>query len=104
VHTNIRDNFQLFHRSVRHAPVSLQSTLETLTELLRKNHAHESATQVGVEYKDTAHLDDHFRQGMEIFLNEKTVQFGADDGNEGDVIEDNSIISAELELEDIRSL
>ena len=34
VHTNIRENFHLLHRSVRHAPVNIQSTLGTLTQML----------------------------------------------------------------------
>lgn len=103
MHTNIRDNFHLLHRSVRHAPVSLQSTLETLSQLLQKHHAHESATRVGVAYKEREELVDHFQQGMQIYLKERTVQFGAGDGNEGD-IEDNTVISAELELEDMVSV
>jgi len=75
----------------------------TLTQMLQKNRAHKTATQDGVEYIETEKLEDHFQQGMLIFLKEKNVQFGADGGNEGD-IEDSTIISAELELEDLRNM
>ena len=97
MHTNIRENFHLLHRSVRHAPVNLQSTLETLTQMLQNHRAHESAIRVGVEYKETEELDDHLLKGIQILSTEKINQFGADSGNEECDIE----ISAELELEDI---
>ncbi len=72
--------------------------------MLQKHQAHESATRVGVEYKETSKLDDHFQQGMHILLKEKNVQFGADGGNEECDIEDSTVISAELELEDIGNM
>lgn len=75
----------------------------TLTQMLQKNHAHEMATRVGVENDEMKRLEDHFGQGMLIFLKEKNVQFGADGGSEGD-IEDSTIISAELELEDLGNM
>ena len=101
MHVNIRENFHLMHQSVCHAPVDLRSTLGTLTQMLQKHCAHESATRVGAKFMETKVLDDHFRQGMLNLLKEKSVQFGAD-GNKGDGdIEDSTLIFAELELEDM---
>jgi len=71
--------------------------------MLQKNCTHKTATQDGVEHIEMEKLKDHFQQGMLIFLKEKNVQFGADGGNKGD-IEDSTIISAELELEDLRNM
>jgi len=98
VHTNICKNFHLLHQSVRHAPVNLQPTLGTLTEMLRKYHAHKSATQEGVKYVEMVELNDHFWLGMFNLSKEKNILFGIDGGNEEDM-EDNTLISAELELE-----
>lgn len=69
--------------------------------MLQKYRAHESATRVGAEYKETVMLDDHFQQGMFILLKEKNIQFGAGSGNEEGDVEDTTLISAELELEDM---
>jgi len=71
--------------------------------MLQNHHAHESASRVEFEYKETDKVVDHFRQGMFILLKEKKVQFGADGGNEEGGIEE-SLISAELELEDMVNL
>jgi len=83
--------------------MNLQSTLRTLTQMLQNHHAHESASHVGFEYKETDKVVNHFRQGMFISLKEKKVQFGIDSGNEEGGIEE-SLISAELELEDMVNL
>ena len=100
MHTNIHENFHLLHRSVRHTPVNLHSTLETLTRMLQNHRAHESAIRIGVKYKETEELDDHLLKGIQILSMEKNNQFGADGGNEECDIE----ISAELELEDIGNM
>ena len=71
--------------------------------MLQKHRAHESATRVGVEYTETEKLVDHFRRGMLISQKEKSVQFGVDGENEEGDIED-SLISTELELEDMVNL
>ena len=69
--------------------------------MLQKHHAHESATRVGAEYMETKKLDDHFRLGMLNLMKAKRVQFGADSGNEEGDIEDSTLISVELQLEDM---
>jgi len=53
---------------------------------------------------ETMKLDDHFQQGMLNLLKEKCVQFGADSGNEEGDIDDSTLISAELELEDMGNM
>ena len=103
MHTNIRENFHLLHRSVRHAPVNLQSTLGTLTQMLQKYRGHESITRVGFEYMETEELEDHFQQGMFSLMKEKNVVFGIDGSNEED-IEERTLISTELELEDMEHI
>jgi len=81
--------------------MNVQSTLGTLTQMLRKYRAHESATRVGVEYMDVVKLDDHFRKGMFVWSQEKKLQFGAGDSNEEGDTEDSTLIPVELELEDM---
>jgi len=68
--------------------------------MLRKYRAHKSATQEGVEYMEMVELDDYFRLGMFNLSKEKNILFGIDGGNKEDM-EDNTLISAELELEDM---
>ena len=46
-------------------------------------------------------LEDHFRQGMLVWSKEKKVQFDTGDSNEEGDMEDSSLISVELELEDM---
>jgi len=53
---------------------------------------------------ETVELDDHFQQGMQILLEEKNVQFGGDGGNKEWDTEDSTLISVELELEDMGNL
>ena len=69
--------------------------------MLRKHHAHESATWFGVEYKEMVKLEDHFRQGILVWSKEKKVQFGTGDSNEERDREDCTLIPVELELEDM---
>ena len=80
--------------------MNLQSTLGTLTQMLQNHCTHKSAIQVRVEYMEMVELMDYFQEGMFILLRERNVQFGADGSNEEGGIED-SLISAELELEDM---
>lgn len=104
VHTNIRDNFHLLHRSVRHSPANLKATLEKLTQMLQTHRAHECAVRVGDEYIETVKLDDHYQLGMVSLHREKNVQFGADSSNDEGDIEDSTLNSVDLELEDIRNM
>lgn len=105
VHTSIRDNFLLVHRSVRHALPNLKTTLERLTELLQKHHAYESTHRVGAELADTEELVDHFRQGMLILQQEKSIQFGVETShNDNENLGEASQNTEELLLDDIGNI
>jgi hypothetical protein len=104
VHTNIRDNFHLVHRSIRHAPASIKTTLEKVSNLLQKYHAYEVTTRAGPEYAETENMTDHFRQGIRILQTEKVVQLGTDNDDGDNNMEENTLNTEELELDDIRDL
>lgn len=53
---------------------------------------------------ETVKLDDHFQLGMLTLHREKNVQFGASSGTDEGDIEDSTLNSAELELEDIQNM
>ena len=96
VHTMMRDNFHLLHRTVRHAPPNLQNTLRQLRDMLEKDAAHE--IHVGrTAYK----LEDHFREGMRLLQTAKTMVMTAlgQEGLLGDESDENAMV--ELEMEDL---
>ncbi|GLB35134.1 hypothetical protein LshimejAT787_0206990 [Lyophyllum shimeji] len=103
VHENIEDNFHLLHRSVRHAPPNLKNTLTTLTSELKKHQAHEIALRIGVQYRETEALTDHFRQGMLVLQTEKTPRFGSID-EEGEGGEEDETPADELDLDGIQDI
>jgi hypothetical protein len=50
---------------------------------------------------DVVKLDDYFWKGIFVWSQEKKLQFGTGDSNEEGDMEDSTLISAELELEDM---
>ena len=62
IHTSMQDHFHLLHRSIRHAPTSLKSTLDALGVLLEEGHTHSVE-----ESRQARKIMDHLREGMRIF-------------------------------------
>ena len=83
----IEDNFHLLHRSVRHAPPSLQNTMKVLLAHLEEERAHENGVFRGIEHP----VPDYYMTGIELLQTDK---MGTD------TIEDEEI-ATELELDDI---
>ena len=79
IHTSMQDHFHLLHRSIRHAPASLKSTLDALGVLLEDGHTHTID-----ETRQARKIMDHLREGMRLF------QTGIDTHN-GAVNESNEV-------------
>ena len=62
IHTSMQDHFHLLHRSIRHAPANLKSTLDALGVLLEEGHTHTID-----ETRQARKIMDHLREGMRIF-------------------------------------
>lgn len=88
IHTNMRNNFFLLNRTIRHAPPSSAGTIEVLCDQLKKHRAHEFQSGRSAATKQR----DHFREGMRILQMEKLAAAGVfGDEHEGD----NSDLTAE---------
>ncbi|KAI0717551.1 hypothetical protein C8T65DRAFT_804900 [Cerioporus squamosus] len=102
VHTLFQDNFHLLHRSVRHAPPDIKSTINILLDELEKHEAHVYKPNRTADAK----LTDHLREGMYIL--QTTTGILRDDntaGQEDDLeAEDKEDIDVEVEVDDLEAM
>ncbi|TCD59776.1 hypothetical protein EIP91_011478 [Steccherinum ochraceum] len=110
VHRIMQDNFHLIHRTVRHAPPDLRSTLSVLRGLLRASKAH-VLVQDRVIPSTTVPLKDHFREGMYMAATQKSKVTATKKGKSGkdnsegddDEEDDDDGIDSELTVDDLEA-
>ena len=87
----MQDHFHLLHRSVRHAPTNLKSTIDALCSLLQEGGAHAIN-----EARQARRIIDHLREGMRI------LQTGIDtQGEVTNEANDGAGDTVQIEAEDI---